>query len=339
MLKFLSTLAALSIIGFAMSINAFAAGAPSPQELAADSINSLGIDLMHATVRPNVNALISPYSIETALVMAYAGADGQTRTEMKRVLHLMGEDEETHRSFAALQQNLDAVVQRSAERAARMQTYGRTNDSITLAVANRLFGQQGYDFRAAFLILLKTNYHAPFQPMDFVHDASGATKTINDWVAEQTHQRIQDLIPAVALDDLTRLVLANAVYFKAPWENPFSETATTPQPFHAGGGEPVNVPTMTLQKSFGYAKQNGLTIVSLPYSGGEIQFLVILPDDVNGLGKAESDLASARISDWANLPIQPVKLYLPKFKIAPPTLALGEALETLGMPTAFDKPR
>lgn len=339
MLKFLPILAALSAIGFIMSVSTFALGAPSPQQAAANSINSLGIDLMRTTAQSNANALISPYSIETALVMTYAGADGQTRKEMKRVLHLTGEDEETHRSFAALQQELEAVVHRSAERASKMQAYGQTNDAILLAVANRLFGQEGYDFRPAFLDLLKTNYKAPFQPMDFVHNASGATKTINDWVAGQTHQRIQDLIPAGALDRLTRLVLANAVYFKAPWENPFSEHATTPLPFHANGGEPVNVPTMTIQKLFGYAKTNGLTIVSLPYSGGEIQFLIILPDDVNGLGKVEAALASARLGEWAKLPMRSVKLFLPKFKIAPPTLALGDALQTLGMTTAFDKPR
>lgn len=340
MLKFLPILAALFAVGLTMSVHAFSTiGLGSPEQTAADSINSLGIDLMHATARPDANALISPYSIGTALVMTYAGADGQTREEMNRVLHLTAEDEQTHRGFAALQQALDGVAKQSAERAAKMLTYGRTNDAITLAVANRLFGQQGYDFRAAFLDLLKTNYHAPFEAMDFVRDASGATKTINDWVAQQTRERIQNLIPAGALDAVTRLVLVNAVYFKAPWENPFSESATKPLPFHAQGGDAVNVPTMSIQKSFGYAKQNGLTVVSLPYSGGEIQFLIILPDDVNGLAKVEANLTSSELWGWAKLPAQDVKLFLPKFKITPPTLPLGEALQTLGMTTAFDKPR
>jgi serpin B len=133
-------------------------------------------------------------------------------------------------------------------------------------------------------------------------------------------------------------VLANAVYFKAPWHNPFSASATAPLPFHAKGGEAVNVPTMTIQKSFGYAKTKGLTIVSLLYGSGEFQFLIILPDDVNGLAKTEADLTSAQLAEWANLPDQEVKLYLPKFKIAPPTLPLGEALQMLGMTNAFDIP-
>jgi serpin B len=339
MLKFLPLVAVLLSIGFTMSIQAFAAGTPSPGQIAADAINSLGIDLMHTTARANANALISPYSVETALVMTYAGADGKTRAEMQRVLHLPDDDAQTHRSFAALQRDLDAVVQQSAERSAQMKSYGRTNDTITLAVANRLFGQQGYDFKPAFLDLLKTNYNAPFEAMDFVHDARGATKTINDWVAEETRQRIQNLIPEGALDEMTRLVLANAVYFKAPWEFPFSESATTPQAFHANGGDAVNVPTMSIQKSFGYAKENGLTVLSLPYNGGELQFLIILPDEVNGLAKAETDLKASQLAEWSKLPARDVKLFLPKFKIAPPTLPLGEALQTLGMTTAFDKPR
>src|SRR5690348_9469422 len=103
MLKFLPVIAVLSTFGLTMSVHTFAAGVPSPQQTAADAINSLGIDLMHTTARANANALISPYSVETALVMTYAGADGQTRVEMQRVLHLTDDDAQTHRSFAALQ--------------------------------------------------------------------------------------------------------------------------------------------------------------------------------------------------------------------------------------------
>ena len=163
-----------------------------------------------------------------------------------------------------------------------MKKYGATNDPIVLAVANRLFGDKDYDFRPAFLDLVKTNYGAPFEPMDFAHASAGATKTINDWVAEQTKQRIRDLIPNGALDDLTRLVLVNALYLKAPWADRFTESATKPMPFHPGGGNAVDVPTMNIQKSFGYAKTNGVTVVSVPYSGRELQLLIILPDDVDG---------------------------------------------------------
>ncbi|HWC61627.1 MAG TPA: serpin family protein, partial [Verrucomicrobiae bacterium] len=155
----------------------------------------------------------------------------------------------------------------------------------------------------------------------------------------KTRERIQNLVPAGALNEATRLVLVNALYLKAPWAEPFEEQATQPLPFHVRGGETVSVPTMSIQKSFGYAKANGVTVVSLPYQNRELQFLIILPDDTNGLAAVEAALTADKLAGWSNLPIQNVKLFLPKFKMQPPTLPLGEALQKLGMTTAFDIPR
>lgn len=318
-------------------------GQPSPtlvtaSTVAAPAINAIGVDLLRGTSHADQNALLSPYSIETALAMTYVGADGKTREEMGRVLHLNGADAEIAGAFQSLQGQLDSIVQNGAREAERMKQFGQTNDAIALDVANRLFGEKDYDFRPAFLDLLKTSFDAPFQPMDFVHDHTGATKTINDWVADKTKNRIQNLVPAGALNDATRLVLVNALYLKTPWQNPFPESATQPLPFHVRGGEAVNVPTMNIQKNFGYTKTNGVTIVSVPYQGNELQFLIILPDETKGLAALESGLTAGQLSGWANLPGQSVKLFLPKFKMQPPTLALKDALEKLGMTTAFDKP-
>jgi serpin B len=306
--------------------------------MAASAINSIGLDLLRQTGRSNENALLSPYSIETALAMTYAGADGKTREEMARVLHLPGDDAQVAKAFAALGDQLNQIVQQSVQRADAMKKYGASTDPITLAVANRLFGQEGFEFRPAFLELVKTNYHAPFEAMDFGKNSAGATKAINDWVAQQTKERIKDLIPSGALNDLTRLVLVNAIYMKVPWADPFPESATKPLPFHPGAGAPVEVPTMTTEKSFGYTKSNGLTVVSIPYHARDLQFLIILPDDVNGLAKVEAALTADKLAGWAKLPNQQVRLFLPKFKMQPPTLPLGDALQKLGMTTAFDKP-
>jgi serpin B len=331
---------ALLLVVMATTTSGYSDPPPAaPASIAASAINSIGIDLLHQTGRGDANALLSPYSIETALTMTYAGADGATRDEMARVLHLRGDGTQVANEFAALQGQIDGLVQRSVEQSDRVKKYGGKEDPITLEVANRLFGQQGYDFRPAFLDLLKTKYDAPFQAMDFVHDAAGATKTINDWVEQKTKQRIRDLVPNGALDKYTRLVLVNALYFKAPWSEPFSDRATQPLHFHIGGGAAAMVPTMSIEKSFGYAKSDGLTIVSLPYQGGGLQFLIILPDDTNGLMKVEGGLTAKQLAGWANLPGREVKLFLPKFKIEPPTLPLGEALQKLGMTSAFDKPR
>ena len=318
-------------------------GQPSPSAvtastIAAPSINALGVDLLHTTSHADQNALLSPYSIQTALAMTYMGADGKTRDEMARVLHLSGDDAQIAQAFAELQSQLDEIVKNSQQQADQMKQFGRTNDAIQLNVANRLFGEQHYAFRSEFLDLLKTKFNAPFQPMDFRHNSTAAAKTINDWVAEKTRDRIQNLVPAGALNEVTRLVLVNALYMKAPWAEPFQEHATQPLPFHVRGGETANVPTMNIQKNFGYAKTNGATVVSLPYQNRELQFLIILPDDTNGLATVESKLTADQLAGWATLPNQSIKLFLPKFKMEPPTLALGKALQKLGMTTAFDIP-
>jgi serpin B len=174
---------------------------------AAKAINSLGIELLAKISKPDQNALLSPYSIQSALAMTYVGADGVTRAEMARVLHYPTNDTELHGSFAAMQRALDEVIQKSKTSSEETRQYGATNDPITLTVANRLFGQSGYDFRPAFLDLVKTSYAAPFEPLDFVRDSRSATKHINDWVENQTRQRIRNLIPDDALDKFTRLVL------------------------------------------------------------------------------------------------------------------------------------
>ncbi len=313
---------------------------PDPSRVAANAINSLGIDLLHKTGRIEANALLSPYSIETALAMAFAGGDGATRTEMAEVLRLPEDQGKVDQAFLSLRGQLETLVQKSKEDSTwRKQRYGDNNDSITLDIANRLFGQQGFAFRPAFLDSLKTNYGAPLDQLDFVKDSAGGTGTINDWVAAQTHQRIRDLIPAGNLDASTRMVLVNALYFRAPWATPFSVSDTRPSPFYPADGASVEVPTMTVKAWLGYLKTNGFTVLTIPYGGNDIHLLVILPENHDGLKKTEAALSTDLLSRWANLPFRQVKLYLPKFRIAPPTLPLAEALQLLGMTTAFDNPR
>jgi serpin B len=301
---------------------------------AAGAINSFGLDLLRKTTRPDANALLSPYSLETGLVMTYAGANGVTRGEMAAVLHLGSDEKQTHNSFGLLQRQINGVVERSAQVSAKLQRQGITNNPITLNVANRLFAQQGDYFKAPFTDLLKTNYSAPLQPLDFAADPPAATKVINDWVEQQTRRRIQNLLPPGALNNLTRLVLANAIYMKAPWESPFESSATKPLPFHIAGGATMPVPTMFTEDSLGYMKFNGFTAVTLPYKGDELQFLILLPDTTNGLIELESKIK--HLEKCADLPKREVRLFLPRFQFEPPGLALKETLQELGMKTAFD---
>ena len=113
------------------------------------------------------------------------------------------------------------MTQRTAKIATTSKKTGGPSEPITLTIANRLFGQRGYDFRPAYLELLKKTLGSALEALDFVSDSAGATKHINHWIAKQTKERIRDLIPPNALNKDTRLVLANAVYLKAPWEEEF----------------------------------------------------------------------------------------------------------------------
>ena len=306
---------------------------------AATATNEVGVDLYRKLATGEANLCLSPYSIETALAMTFAGADGKTRDEMARVLHFSTTDETLHASFGALQHQVREMSEKSAKAVAESGELGGPKEPITLSIANRLFAQKGYDFRETFFALVKERYGAPLEPVDFANNASGATQQINSWVLEQTRQRIRDLIPRDALKANTRLVLANAIYLKAPWAKPFSADETKPEPFHVRGAEAVNVPTMhEHERSCGYAKRDGFTAVSIPYIDSDLQFVVLLPDEVKGLQSLERKITNTMLAECAKLEKRELDLHLPKFKFEPPTLNLGSTLQALGMKTAFDQP-
>ena len=305
-------------------------------ELAAKATNELGVDLQRQHATGDENLCISPYSIQSALAMTFAGADGATRTEMARVLHFPNGGD-VPASFSALQQSLKEMSAKTAELAKKSKEFGGPSEPITLNIANRLFAKKGYPFRDAFLALVKQYFGGGFEPLDFAADPAVATQRINTWVADQTRERIRDLIPGGALDKTTRLVLANALYLKAPWANEFSQSATQSEPFFVRGA-PVDVPMMRKTTNFGYARREGFTVVSVPYAGNDLQFVVLLPDDINGLRDLESKLSADVLASCAKLEKRDVDLHLPKFKLEPPTVALKEKFEALGMKTAFDIP-
>src|SRR2546421_8979070 len=242
--------------------------------------------------------------------MTFAGADGETRTEMARVLHF-GTESDVPASFAVLQHSLEEMSAKTAELAKQSKKFGGPSEPITLNIANRLFAQKGYAFREAFLSLVKQNFGGAFEPLDFIANPAVATQRINKWVADQTHDRIRDLIPGGALDKTTRLVLANALYLKAPWASEFSENATQREPFFVHGGAPLDVPMMQKRSDhFGYARREGFTVVSLPYAGDELQFVVLLPDEVNGLHSLESKLTGELLAQCTKLERRDVDLHL-----------------------------
>jgi len=307
---------------------------------AAAATNTFGVELYRieaATQKGNV--LLSPFSIHTALTMTLGGADGKTRDEMARVLHLGSDPDSAPEQFTALRQSLGKAAADSQKQAQDAKKYGGSFEPLQLRVANRLFGREGYPFHADFLKRTQEQWLAPLETTPFDKDAEAARKHINDWVEQQTAKRIVNLIPSGGVDAGTRLVLVNALYFKAAWNEEFFARSTKPLPFYIAGKAPATVPTMYQQKEFGYYKTPGYAALTIPYTGNELHFLIILPDAKDGLAALEKQLTADQLFELSKLHSDTdVQLYLPKFKIEPPTLPLAKHLKSLGMKTAFDDP-
>ena len=311
---------------------------------AARSTNAVGLELFRelAKSRGPENLVISPYSIESALALAYAGADGGTRTEMARVLHLTDDNGALQVAFAALRRGMEAAAEASKPIAAARTAAGQRTDAIEWNAANRLFGQRDYAFRESFLTLMADGFAAPFETLDFIRNAEGNRRYINEWVEAQTRQRIRNLIPEGALDAATRLVLVNAIYLKSPWNMPFDKALTVPRPFFFTPDTTRDVPTMQQTTNMGYAVEDGVTVVTRDYLGGELQFVVAVPPLGTYPEAIAARLTPADFARWAKLretSTRLVALSLPKFKVEGGTVPLGVALRRLGMNTAFDLPQ
>jgi serpin B len=203
-----------------------------------------------------------------------------------------------------------------------------------LHIVNAIWGQKDYKFLDSFLNVLGYNYGAGLRLLDFVNLSEPSRITINNWVSDQTKGKINDLIPQGSIDALTRLVLTNAVYFKASWFNPFDKGSTENGTFHLNVSSNVTMPMMTQTHSFGYASGDGYQAVELPLYGSGLSMVILLPDS----GKFESfenklnaSFASRIISD---LVFCEVDLTLPKFKYEY-ECSLADTLAAMGMPKAF----
>lgn len=304
---------------------------------AATSINTFGLDLHRRLAGSGGNLVTSPWSIETALAMTYAGAAGKTKEEMAKVLRFTGSDDAVHQGFADLAADLAKLQEDSLELVKQAKERGGPSTPLELHAANRLFGQQGYPFEKPFLDLVDKTYGAPLEPVDFIKAADQQRVRINGWVEQQTKERIKDLIPAGVLDADTRLVLTNAVYLKAAWDQAFREVPDFE--FHADGKTPAKVTGLTRTDSFGHAAIPGGTVVTVPYAGGGLQFVLMVPDEKGGLAAMEKQLTPEVLAAAAKAEPREVALHFPKFKLEPERVMLAEELVKMGMPTAFDQPQ
>jgi serpin B len=215
----------------------------------------------------------------------------------------------------------------------------RTSAPSLLRIANRLFGDSRTRFEPAFLELSAAAFGAPLEPVSFA-DAAGAVRRINGWVEEQTDDRIRDLMPADAVDDSTRLVLVNAVYLLGKWSHPFPTRATRPRPFSTSPTEQKPVPTMYQKVVVRFGRADGLSAVELPYDGGALSMIVVLPDRVDGVGEVERSLTAGGLEALiSSLARKEVAIALPRFEVSPPGLRMNDLLREIGLSLPFDRAR
>ncbi len=287
---------------------------------------AFAFDLFHRAAGDD-NLALSPYSVAAALTMTYAGARGDTAAEMRDVLHLGLDDDRIHAARNELDLRVTAPFQSPP---------GVSGEPFTIRVANSLWGQQGYPFRDEFLALLAENYGAGMNLVDFITSAEEARQTINAWVERQTEGRITDLIPAGVIDDLTRLVLVNAIWFKANWQAPFDPEKTTDGPFVTLAGDEVTVPMMWGRVRTGYAEGDGYVAFRLGYVG-DASMLLVVPDDGRFrevAGRFDAD-ELGRLDDA--LSEYDVELTMPRFQFRS-DVPLADVLRALGMVAAFTEP-
>ncbi len=265
------------------------------------------------------NIFYSPYSISAALAMTYEGAKGQTANEMKSVFHFP-ENNVLRPSFSAIYSDIN-----------------KSAKNYELRTGNALWAQKDYSFLEDYISRVEKYYGGKATNLDFAGESEKSRQIINNWVEDQTNNKIKDLIPAGTLDEMTRLVLTNAIYFKGIWVKQFNEDETRDRDFRISSNNNVKVKMMQRtddESIFGYTENNQLQILEMPYSGEKLSMLVFLPkdDDIESL---ENSITTEKLSEWKeDLKEQKVNIFIPKFKFETKYF-MADTLAEMGMPTAF----
>ena len=278
--------------------------------------NQFGFNLYKVTSKVQGNLFFSPFSIETALAMTAAGAQKETLKQMLTTLHLSSN---YHSEFKNLLGQL------------------KGNKDFQLFVANRIWGQSGTSYFPDFLKLLNENYGADLSQLDFKSQPDPSRVKINQWVQQQTRDKIKDLLKLGTITVHTDLVLTNAIYFKGSWVQAFKKEKTKDDQFQTSPTQKKSIPFMHLKAGFHYMENSDVQYLQLPYKGNDLVMDILLPKPGVQLSAIEQNLNS---QVFKNLTEQAsgseVEVSLPKFK-AESELDLGDTLSSLGMPLAFDK--
>jgi serine protease inhibitor len=304
-----------------------AAFAPSPAvKTLVGGNTALALDLYQKLRIGPGNVFFSPFGISTGLGLVYAGARGGTERELGRAAHFGLAQADVHPAFGEL--------------------IGRMGDlqhgsRLTLVTANALWRQQGHPFSSDYLELARKRYRAATESADFKQAAGAATSRINAWVERQTRGRIKGMVEGGGLDHLTRLVLCDVLYFKGNWRSQFEVKKTCPAPFHVSTNETALVPMMIQEAEFKMARigEPQATMLELPYYGGDLEMVIILPEAVDGLEEIENAITTENLNAWLarldQASLNKTWVHLPRFTVRR-SVELIPVLRSLGIVSAFD---
>jgi serpin B len=318
---------AFATIAISPEVRPMASADPSAELVRGN--NGFALDLYGRLRSGDGNRFFSPWSISAALAMTYAGARGPTAAEMAKTLHFDLPPAQLDEAFHHLIADLHS---RNTPRA------GSTEEpNVQLVTANALWAQAGYRLLPDFLKRIEQNYGGGLHTVDFRDATEAARQTINAWVEEQTRDKIKELLKPGVLKGLTRLVLTNAIYFKALWAAPFKAANTRPDDFHVSQQDKVRIAMMNQTAAFGFRDGGTFQVLELPYKGDTLSMVIVLPKAVDGLAALESMMTLDNLSTWSkNLAMQRVQVSLPKFKLTG-EFELSKVLSKLGIPSAFDQ--
>lgn len=287
----------------------------------AQAANDFGVALYGRFRTQPGNLFFSPFGIQTALSMARAGARGETAAQLTRVLGVDSPDATGRLDPAAITKRLKAS--------------GRGGE---LNVANSLWAQEGGAIRPEFVREIASRFGGEAKTADFRRDPDRVAATINGWVESQTKRKIRNLIPPGGLDGQTRLVLANAVYFKGLWKTPFPKADTRVEPFFLDGGGTVQAHLMRQKEDIAYMDGEGFQAVDLSYRGEDLSMLVLLPARKDGLRDLEARLTGTMLRECLDrLETRKVRCFIPRFTFETGTIDLESALAALGLTLPFDR--
>ena len=271
---------------------------------------------------PKSNLFFSPYSISTALAMTYGGAREETQNQMATALHFTLPDQKLYSTFGDLQKQL---IQEDKSRGCQ------------LLVANALWCQKGEHFLKKFLELNRY-FGAGINQLDFAGETEQSLQIINSRIEEKTKNKIKNLIPQGGINEFTRLLLTNAIYFKGDWKTKFKKGNTKLADFHLSDKDKIRVDMMHVKEKFKCYIDEKTQVLELPYKGDEISMVIFLPHGIEGLKEIENTFSIEKLNgSLSKMRTTEIEVYLPRFKMTWGTFSLNNALIDLGMSEAFDR--